>query len=141
MSKRPRTADRLHRVLVRLLRRIAREDEAMGISGARASALSLLEFGGPLPVGALARFDRVRPPTMTRLVTGMERDGLVVRGPDQGDGRVVRVRITPKGSRLIQEGRRRRVAALAQRLEGLSGAEMDLLRRAADVFEQLLSRW
>ena len=83
-------ADRLHSAAIQLLRRLRREDEAMGLTAARASALSVLVFGGrPVTLGALAQAEQVSAPTITRLIVGMERDGLVRREPDAKDGRVV----------------------------------------------------
>ena len=48
-------------------------------------------------IGDLAQIERVEPPTMTRLVDAMERDGHVVRSPDPADRRAVLVRATPRG--------------------------------------------
>src|SRR5712691_9907673 len=89
------TADRLHSAAIHLLRRLRRQDEAMGLTPARASALSVLVFGGPVTLGALAQAEQVSAPTVTRLVVGMERDGLVRREADPHDGRVVWLRATP----------------------------------------------
>src|SRR5215207_1100172 len=130
--------DRLHRVLVRLLRRLAREDEASGVSRARLSALSVVEFGGPLTLGELAAAEQVRPPTMTKLVASLEREGLVAREPDPEDRRQVRIRTTPAGSRLIQQGREKRATALAQRLARLAPEELAQVERATALLERLL---
>ena len=86
-----RTADRLHSAAIHLLRRLRREDAQSGLSAPRLSALSVLVFGGPLTLGELANAEQVRPPTMTRLVTALEADGLVTREPDASDGRLTRV--------------------------------------------------
>src|SRR3954466_16245908 len=82
-------ADRLHSAAIHLLRRLRRQDETMGLTPARASALSIMVFGGPVTIGSLAKAEQVSPPTATRLIIGMERDGLVRREPDPIDGRVV----------------------------------------------------
>ena len=94
-------ADRLHSAAVRLLRRLRREDEAMGLTPARASALSIMVFGGPVTIGSLAKAEQVTAPTATHLVVGMERDGLVRREDDEQDGRVVWLHPTAKGTRLL----------------------------------------
>src|SRR5438552_14373853 len=80
-------ADRLHSASIRLLRRLRREDESMGLTPARASALSLMAFGGPVTIGSLAKAEQVTAPTATRLVVGMARDGLVRRADDEEAGR------------------------------------------------------
>jgi len=132
-------ADRLHSAAIHLLRRLRRHDDAMGLTPARASALSLMVFGGPVTLGSLARAEQVSAPTVTRLVIGMERDGLVRRAADPRDGRVVWLHATPKGTRLLHEGRQRRVAALADDLNRLSAADRATLAAAADILERMLA--
>ncbi len=131
-------ADRLHSAAIHLLRRIRKVDEASGLSAARLSALSVLVFGGPTTLGALARAEHVSAPTMSRLVSGLERDRFVVREVDEDDARAVRVRATPKGRRVLMQGRERRVAELVQLLEGISADELRMLGSAAEILERVL---
>ncbi len=132
-------ADRLHSAAIHLLRLVRREDTASGLSPARLSALSVLVFGGSRTVGELAAAEQVRSPTMSRLVTEMEGDGLVERHSSPQDRRAVVVRATEAGRQAVQEGRRRRVAALAERLRDLPPADVELLDRAARLMEQVAS--
>ena len=133
-------ADRLHSVAIHLLRRVRREDRTTGLGPARLSALSVVVFGGPLRVSALARAEQVRTPTMTPIVDALERDGLVTREADRLDARATLVRATAKGARLMAEGRSRRVSVLAQDLRQLSPAERGAVMAAIAVLEQLLER-
>src|SRR5919109_3033758 len=105
-------ADRFHSAAIHALRHVRREDPASGLSAARLSALSVLVFGGPRTLGELATAERVRPPTMTNIVRGLEDAGLVRREADPADGRVARVRATAKGERVLQRARERRIATL-----------------------------
>ena len=130
-------ADRLHSAAIHLLRSLRREDDAVGLSAPRLSALSVVVFAGPVTLGALAAAEQVRPPTMTRLVQALEAEGLVTRHPDPADGRVVRVAATARGRRLLAAGRARRVAALARRLAALPPAERRALAQAAELVERL----
>lgn len=129
-------ADRLHSAAIHLLRRIRKVDEASGLTAARLSALSVLVFGGPATLGELARAEQVAPPTMSRLVHGLERDGLVVLGPHESDARSVRIRATAKGRRILVRGRERRVAELVALLEGVADSELQTLGRAAEIVER-----
>jgi DNA-binding MarR family transcriptional regulator len=131
-------ADRFHSAAIHALRYVAREDSASGLSAARLSALSVLVFGGARTLGELAAAERVRPPTMTHIVTGLERAGLVVREGDASDGRVVRVQASPKGKRVLQRARDRRVAELAERLSHLDPNQIELVRDAAELVEAAL---
>ena len=97
-------ADRLHSAALHLLRRLRTEDDALGISPPRLSALSVVVFAGPIGIGALAAAEGVAAPTMTRLVDGLERDGLVRRRPDPADARGVLVEPTATGKRNLVEG-------------------------------------
>src|ERR671930_2056050 len=126
-------ADKLHSASIHVLRRVAREDPASGLSAARLSALSVLVFGGPRTLGELAAAERVRPPTMTNIVRGLEEAGLVRREADPTDGRVARVRATPKGERILQRARERRIASLAERLSSLSPDEIARVHEAAEL--------
>jgi DNA-binding MarR family transcriptional regulator len=128
-------ADRLHSAAIHLLRRVRRVDEESGLTAARLSALSVLVFGGPTTLGALARSEQVSAPTMSRLVDALERDGLAVREPHAEDGRSVVVRATTEGTRILERGRERRVAELAGLLATLAPAELETLDAAARVVE------
>ena len=140
VNRRERTvAERLHAAAIHLLRRLRRQDDAMGLTPARASALSIMVFGGRVTIGQLAQAEQVSAPTMTRLVVGLERDGLVRRQDDPDDGRIVWLEATAKGTRILHEGRRRRVEALAADLATLDPAERETLARAADILERVLA--
>lgn len=130
-------ADRLHSAAIHLLRRLRRHDEASGMTGARLSALSVVVFGGPISIGDLASAEQVRPPTMTRIVRALEADGLVAREVDPADRRVSRLRATPEGVRLLEEGRARRVADLESRLSSLAAKDLALLAEAVAILEGL----
>jgi DNA-binding MarR family transcriptional regulator len=133
------TADRFHSAAIHALRHVRREDPASGLSAARLSALSVLVFAGARTLGELAAAEHVRPATMSRVVQALEREGLVRREADPGDGRVTRLRPTAKGERVMWRGRRRRVENLAALLGRLSAAEVERVREAAELVERALS--
>lgn len=132
-----RTAEQLHSAAIHLLRRLRVEDRATGLTGPRASALSVIVFGGPITMTALAAAEQVRPPSMTRLVQELARDGLVEVVPDPEDGRVRRILATARGRTLLEEGRDRRVARLTEALASLRPRERRLLGTAAELLERL----
>jgi DNA-binding MarR family transcriptional regulator len=133
-------ADRLHSAAIHLLRRLRKVDEASGLSAARLSALSVLVFGGPTTVGELAAAEQVSAPTMSRLVRGLEGEGLVAREAHEVDARVVRLKATAKGRRILERGRERRVRELQQLLAGMGPGDLSTLGAAAAILEQLLAR-
>jgi len=134
-------ADQLHSTAIHLLRRVRRKDTAMGEGPARLSALSVLVFGGPMTLGQLAAAEQVKPPTMSRIVTGLEHSRLAERMTDAKDARRVRIRATSSGERLLHEGRRRRIEYLARHLDGLTRQELSTLDEAVKLLEGVLRDW
>ncbi len=135
---RDETASALHSVAIHLLRLARREDRSFGLSAARLSVLSVLVFGGPERLGTLAELEQVKPPTMTRMVQAMERDGLVKVEIAREDRRVRRVQATARGRRLLEAARRARIENLAAVVEALDERERKQVRRAASTLEKAL---
>jgi len=131
--------DQLHSAAIHLLRRVRARDSLSGVGPAQLSALSVLVFGGPRSLGELAEAEQVRPPTMSRIVTGLVRSGLV-RRKTTDDKRRVRLEPTAKGTKLLQEGRRRRVEILAQALQTLGPQELQQAAHLAEFLHQLIRK-
>lgn len=127
----------LNSTAIHLLRRIRRSDEAMGISPSKASALSVLVFGGPCSLGVLAAAEQVTAPSMSRTVAALEAEGYVLREPDTNDRRAVILRATPKARRLLERGRRLRVESIVRELQALSQPDLEALERAIEVLRRL----
>jgi DNA-binding MarR family transcriptional regulator len=140
-AERLEVADRLHSAAIHLLRRVRKQDLATGEGPARLSALSVLVFGGPMTPGELAGAEQVKPPTMTRVVAGLERSGLVRRIPDRSDGRRVRIHATPAGTRLLQHGRKLRIEYLAKHLDGLTRTDLATVEEAVEIVARVLQEW
>jgi DNA-binding MarR family transcriptional regulator len=136
-KRRTLVADALHSAAIHLLRGVREEDAQTGVGPAQLSALSVLVFGGPMRLTKLARVEQVRPPTMTKVVTGLEARGLVKRRADNEDARAVRLEATARGTKLLQEGRRRRVERLAATLATLDDDDLEALARAAAIIERV----
>src|SRR5215213_1814273 len=112
-------AARLRLAVNRLARRL-RQHADTDISPSQLSALATLARRGPLTVGELSSAERVKPPTMTRVVASLEEVGLVTRTVDPEDRRVAHVATTPDGEKLMARSRSRKDAFLAARLHSLS---------------------
>lgn len=91
-----------------------------------------------MTLGQLAAAEQVKPPTMTRILTGLERNRLAERIRDPEDARRLQVRATAKGARLLHEGRRRRINYLAEHFSELSSKELALLHEAAEIVHRAL---
>src|SRR5437588_1769253 len=130
-------ASRLRLAVMRLARRL-RQQAYGDVTPSQISHLSSFDRLGPLTLGELSAVERVQPPTMTRIVAGLEEQGLATREVDAKDRRVARVRLTVAGHRLLEQSRTRKNAFLASRIRTLPTDDREVLARAADLLERLL---
>jgi DNA-binding MarR family transcriptional regulator len=133
----PHLASRLRVSIARLARRLRQEGSPDDSTPSQLTALSTLFNEGPMTIGALAAAERVKPPSMTRVLAALEERGLVERETSPKDARVVFVKATEAGRRSHEEYRKRRDAWLAQQLNKLSAEDRDILAKAADVLDRM----
>jgi len=131
-------ATRLRVAVTRLNRRL-RQQSLAGLSPAQASALGSVSRLGTPTLGELAAAEQVQPPTMTRLVAGMEVAGLVTRLADEADRRICRVQLTAGGRRTLQRIRSLKNAFLTRRLASLDASEQTLAADLTALLEHLVA--
>jgi DNA-binding MarR family transcriptional regulator len=134
-----RIGDLLHSAAIHLLRKVRAQDRSAGIGPAQLSALSVLVFGGSRSLKELAEAEQVRPPTMSRIVVGLERTRLVRRKATD-DKRRMLLEATARGVKILQEGRRRRVEMLVRALEESSEDELGEAAAAAEFMRKLVGK-
>jgi DNA-binding MarR family transcriptional regulator len=132
-------AAHLRVVLARAARRL-RQEAGTDLSPSQTAALATIERRGPLTPSEVAACERIQRPTATRVIARLEEGGLVQRAADPSDGRSSLVSITDEGRALLDAGRTRKDAFLAQRMEGLDADEVATLERAAEILERVLDR-
>jgi DNA-binding MarR family transcriptional regulator len=132
-------AESLHSLAIHLLRRVRAADRLAGLSGPRLSALSVLVFGGPRSLGALAQAEQVSAASMSRLVAGLVSEKYIRRRRDPTDARAVVLEPTAAGRALLRAGRTRRVAAVQSVIDGMTAAEQQSLSRALLALQRELS--
>lgn len=134
-------ADQLHSAAIHLLRRLRIQDLASAVGPAKLSALSVLVFSSrPLSLAELARAEQVKNPTMSRLISQMQRDGLVRIRPSKEDARSIQISPTARGRELLLAGKKRRVDSLADVLESLSSPELGRLEDGIELLRQIIRR-
>jgi DNA-binding MarR family transcriptional regulator len=132
-------ASRLRLSVTRLARRLRQQAGAEAeVTPSQLAALSSVERLGPITLGDLAAVERVQPPSMTRIVAGLEDAGLVARHIDQHDRRIARVQTTVAGRRFLDRSRSRKDAYLSARVRTLDAEDRAVLARAATLLEKLL---
>jgi len=124
---------------IHLLRSMRRVDAESGLTPARLSALSVIHFGGPLPLGRLAKAEGVSSPTMSRVVDGLCEQGLAERRPHDVNGRVTLVAATASGSALMRRAAARRADVIVEALAGLPARQRDSLVRATASYPALVA--
>jgi DNA-binding MarR family transcriptional regulator len=124
---------------IHLLRSMGRVDAESGLTPARLSALSVIHFSGPLPLGRLARAEGVSSPTMSRVVDGLCDQGLAERRSHDVNGRVTLVAATEAGSALMAGAAARRADVIAEALAALPARQRDSLVRATTHFPALVA--
>jgi DNA-binding MarR family transcriptional regulator len=129
-------AERLYVFVQHFGRRLREIDVQLDLSPARFSVLASLVFHGRANIGELAAFERVRRPSMTRLVRDMERADLVRCAADPSDGRGVLVEATPKGRNRLEQARGRKIEIVWRHLR----AEDPGVRRALAIVLGSLDR-
>lgn len=131
-------ASALRPAVLRLSRRLRQmRDETVELTSNQLSAMSVLLNNGDQLMGELAALEKVQPPSMTRVVNGLEVRGLVARMARPGDKRQCLVTLTEPGRRVLLANRRRRDEWLAQRIAELTAAERDVLRSCIDILDKV----
>ncbi len=127
----------LRDAITRLNRRVRQTRPVGDLTGTQLSALASLELAGALTPSELAELERVRPPTMSRIVAKLEERGLVQRTPHPTDGRQVILAPTAQGRAVLAQITRAREEWLTRRLAELTPEEREVLQEAAEILRRL----
>jgi DNA-binding MarR family transcriptional regulator len=133
----PPLASRLRVDISRMARRM-RQEAGAALSPSLTAALVTIERHGPLTPSELAQRERVRRPTVTRVLARLEEAGLVDRAADPHDRRSCLVSVSDDGRELLAVVRARKDAFLARRIDALEAADREALERAASIMERML---
>jgi len=134
-------AARLRMAVVRTSRRLRQEaaaGEAGELTPTATSALVAVERHGPLTPSELADIERIKRPTATRILRGLEEAGLVDRAPDPEDGRSALLSVNGAGRERLRRMRGRKNAYLVRRMRDLPAEDLAALERAATILERML---
>jgi len=96
-------------------------------------AMDTLDREGPARVTTLAAATGIGQPSMTELVNRLQRQSLVTRVEDPGDGRAALITITDAGRDLLDDQRRNRRQRLAELLAALTPHDEATLTLAMQV--------
>jgi DNA-binding MarR family transcriptional regulator len=125
-------ADALYRLLTAAVRQLPRDMSLTSLA-----TLSTIDRTGPRRITDLSASEGVTQPSMTSLVTALERSGLVERRQDPNDQRVVLVALTEAGADYLRKRRRAGMDAFAQLIGKLPAADTAALVAAAPALRHL----
>src|ERR1700739_645957 len=114
-----RMSSYLSLAVMRLARQLRFRNPSSPVSLSQLSALTTLANEGAMTPGALAIRERVRPPSMTRVIASLAEEGFVDRSPHPVDGRQVLVSVSESGAELVRAARRARQEWLGGGVLGL----------------------
>ena len=124
------------RRLTRAAARAAGPGERRGLTGAQMDLLVLVRREPGLPVAEAAARLRLARNTVSTLVGQLVTAGLLQRGSDAQDGRVVRLRLTAAAGERMGRWRARRVAAVGAALAVLDADDVEALAAALPALER-----
>jgi DNA-binding MarR family transcriptional regulator len=133
----PELAAALRPALLRLTRVVRNQRVDMSVTLTQLAAMGTLSKRGPMSAGELATYERVQPPSMTKVLANLEERGLVRRDPHPTDRRQAIIAITPAGQELLDSERRSRDLWLSQHLATLTAQERALLEQVVPVLDKL----
>ena len=125
------------RIVVGRLARRLRQLHHGGLTPSQLSALSSVERHGAIRLGDLAAAEGIAAPTLTKIISVLEAEGLVGRTADATDRRVARVALTAAGKARLRRIYRERNAYLQRRLDALDDADRARLAAALPLLAAL----
>ncbi|MFE3000811.1 MarR family winged helix-turn-helix transcriptional regulator [Nocardia sp. NPDC059246] len=120
--------------LIRLLRR----GDFGSLGPGSAAALATLVRTGPMRLGDLAAAERVTAPTMSRIVSALEKCGYLERTVDPVDGRAQKLSATEPAHALVNGLASARIQRFAAALDQIDGEEWRVLATALTKLVDLL---
>ncbi len=132
-------ADGLLTASVLLVRMLRNEESDHGLSTAQKSVLTRLITEGKHTISDLAKAERVKVPTMTRLIQRLEYEGFVVRSKDEYDQRISQIDYTSKAWRAMEHSQNQRTNSLKNKIDHLSKDEVKILIECLPILKKLVA--
>jgi DNA-binding MarR family transcriptional regulator len=127
----------LHSGLAKVSRQLRHMELPQGFTPERLRTLATIQANGPISVTALAAMEKVRPATVSRMISSLEDDGFIKRREDKTDKRGVLVSTTPKGRQMYLRANRQYLKHLNEALATLEPDQLELMRTLASLLEKL----
>ena len=133
----PDSAAHLRQSVVTLARALRQETHGH-FTPTQLSVFGSIYRHGPITLSALAARERLSAPTITKVVSVLEQQGIIDRISDPDDRRVCRVAVNAAGRRWADAHRAQRDAWLADQMARLTAKELATVTAAIPVLEKLI---
>ena len=130
-------ATALYSGLARVSRQLRHMELPHGFTPERLRTLATIHTNGPISVTALAQLEKVRPATISRMISSLEEGGFVKRREDAHDKRSVLISTTSKGRQMYLRANQRYLKQLNEALQSLDPQQRKLMRDLASLLDQL----
>ena len=120
-------------------RKIVSQMSKAGTTPSRARLLATLHCHGSCKMADISGYLDVTPRSVTKLVDGLENEGLVVREPHPSDRRAIMIRLTPEGILVSKESMLANHTAITALFEQVSKADRQHLFRVLKKLISILS--
>jgi DNA-binding MarR family transcriptional regulator len=132
------SASAVRHAVIHLARRLRAQQAPGGVTVARLGVLRWLHLRGAMTAGQIAEAEHLQPQSLTRLLSALEADGLIVRQVDGADRRRSALSITVAGQKVLRKEAAWRDQWLTEVMAAtLSTAELALLVKASALLERL----
>lgn len=126
----------LYRLTNRLNQRLQARLRSQGIKPSRWRVMSVLRSRGTLTIGRIAEHTLMEQPTVSRVITQLEKEGLATRQISAGDSRAIEVSLTLEGIRKLDAIVTTAYHHQQEALAGFKPSELDALRTLLGRIEQ-----
>lgn len=126
-------------MVMRFIRAEMRKYGAVELSVPQFRSLLFIKRHAESPLGSVAEHLGLTPPSTTKLVDCLERQGLVQRKASSADRRKVTLGLTARGSALLDKATEGTQASLVAALAGLEVSELKAIEVAMDALKRVFA--
>ena len=127
----------LYRSISKLSHRLRTVSLPGGFTPERLRTLSTIHSHGPISVTGLAAMERVRPATVSRMISSLEEEGLIKRRDVKHDKRSVLISTTPKGRQMYLRANQEYLKRIRAAMDSLDSGDTERIRSLATLLEKL----
>jgi MarR family transcriptional regulator, organic hydroperoxide resistance regulator len=135
-AEKRRAAQMMKRILIHFRSQMDEKLRPQGVTTAQLQVLKVVRDEPGVSGAQLARSCYVTPQSAQSLLSGLEEDGWIVRSKDRGNDRILAVRLTPDGEKLLLTAEKAAKVIESKLWRGIAESSIEALN---GVLEQCLA--